>query len=84
MPFYTHKCLVCGDSQEHYLKIADRDTHLGHPCPVEGCPGTVHRIPELPGFTSSESLGRIKAPAEFRDVLKAIKKENPGSTINER
>jgi predicted transcriptional regulator len=42
------------------------------------------RPPEIPGFTSSESLGRIKAPAEFRDLLKAIKKENPGSTIPER
>ena len=86
MPYYTHKCSECDSTQEHYLKIADRDSRVGDPCQHAntGCAGTVERIPELPGFTSSESLGRIKAPAEFRDVLKAIKKENPGSTINER
>lgn len=81
MPYYTHQCDACDHVEEIYLKIGERDTCVGKPCPVEVCPGKLFRGVEAPGFTTSESLGRIKAPAEFRDVLKNIAKENPGNTI---
>ena len=84
MPFYTYLCETCGGKDTRYAKISGRDEPVGTPCLNAGCSGTLIRPPEIPGFTSSESLGRIKAPAEFRDLLKAIKKENPGSTIPER
>lgn len=84
MPFYTHRCDTCDHSEQVYLKIADRDSRVGAHCAIFGCEGKMTRPPEMPGFTSSESLGRVKAPSEFRDLLKAIKKENPGSTIPER
>ncbi len=84
MPFYTYLCETCGTKDTRYAKISGRDEPVGSPCLNTECSGTLIRPPEIPGFTSSESLGRIKAPAEFRDLLKAIKKENPGSTIPER
>ncbi len=84
MPYYTYVCEACGEQDTRYAKIAERDAAVGSGCLNTGCAGILIRPPEIPGFTSSESLGRIKAPAEFRDLLKAIKKENPGSNIPER
>lgn len=84
MPYYTYVCETCGDRNTRYSKIVERDVPVGDPCLNTTCAGFLIRPPEMPGFTSSESLGRIKAPAEFRDLLKAIKKENPGSNIPER
>ncbi|ASD50419.1 hypothetical protein FDI24_gp138 [Acidovorax phage ACP17] len=85
MPYYTYKCQECGASESRYAKISDRDALVGSGCAMtDGCDGQLIRPVEMPGFTSSESLGRIKAPQEFRDLLKQMKKDNPGSTINER
>ena len=84
MPYYTYTCQKCDSKDVRFAKISDRDNAVGSACLNTDCDGTVIRPPEFPGFTSSESLGLIKAPAEFRDLLKAIKKENPGSNIPER
>lgn len=85
MPFYRYFCTDCDHEETVLLKIGARDALVGtaHTLP-EHCKGTLFRPPESPGFTSSESLGRVKAPSEFRDLLKAIKKENPRSNIKER
>ena len=84
MPYYTYVCETCGEQDTRRAKIAERDVPVGDPCLNTACAGILIRPPASPGFTSSESLGRIKAPSEFRDLLKAIKKENPGSNIPER
>lgn len=83
MPTYTYQCTECADQRAHVLKIADRDKYVGFLC--ESCEiGTRFRAPEAPGFTNSESLGRVKAPADFRNFLSEMKKAHPGSTIKER
>lgn len=85
MPYYTYRCQACGASETRYAKISERDALVGSGCAAtDGCNGTLIRPPEVPGFTTSESLGRVKAPAEFRNLLSHIAKENPRSTIKER
>lgn len=83
MPFYAHRCTECGAGMEFTLRIADRDKMVGTVCP-ECQSGVLRREVEMPGFTDSYSLGRIKAPREFRDMLSKMKRDNPGSTIKER
>lgn len=82
MPFYAYQCSGCLNIVRRFLKINDRDTPLVDPCGE--CGKDKIRLPEAPGFTDSFSLGRTKAPSEFRNLLKSIKKQNPGSNINER
>lgn len=86
MPIYNYKCDGCDYAYPLFRKIAARDECVGDVCP-QCNQGKLFRPPEAglgTGFTSSESLGRAKAPAEFRNLLSAIKKENPRSTIKER
>lgn len=84
MPYYTYRCPDCEHDEQQFQKISTRDV------PIEaGCPkcrsGKYYRIVEAPGFTTSESLGRIKAPQDFRNLLSEMKKEaGPTSTIKER
>lgn len=80
MPFYTHKCDSCDYTEEFYLKIADRDSKVGTKCPK--CDGSLIRIIEAPGFTDSYSLGRQKAPTDFREMMRAVGKANKGHTMN--
>lgn len=84
MPFYKHECNKCGETQEFFLKIDERDTMNGKSC--ETCKeGKMQRIIDgFPGFSDSWSLGIQKPPREFRELLSHMKKEHPGSTINDR
>lgn len=81
MPYYVYNC-PCGTKPEEFRSIGKRDDPVL--CSGCGVTSSLSRTVTAPGFTSSESLGRIKAPAEFRNLLSAIKKANPGSNINER
>ena len=69
MPYYTYVCETCGAKDTRYAKIAERDAAVGSGCLNTGCAGILIRPPEMPGFTSSESLGRIKMRQQLRDEI---------------
>lgn len=86
MPYYTYQCKHCAYSDAVFAKISDRDLLVDTYC-TQCEVGLLFRPPEAglgTGFTSSESLGRAKAPKEFRDLMSHMKRINPGSTIKER
>ena len=76
---YHYVCTGCGHHFDVVKKLAEIDR-------VEVCPECVtditKRIIHAPGFTTSESLGRRKAPDGFRDIIKTIHQSTPGSKIN--
>ena len=83
MPLYDFRC-ECGHTWEASYTIAQRDAPLSEPCP--SCQRTGHVERYLPtgghgGFCYTMERG-VKAPDAFKDVLRNIKKNHRGSTIN--
>lgn len=75
---YQYACKPCGHNFEVTKKLAEIDR-------AEACPecqsGETQRVINVPGFTTSESLGRKKAPEDFRFFLKRLHKNTPGSMM---
>lgn len=84
MPTYVFQCKTCEHSFERLLKIANMDEPLSENCPECGKPSVQRIVGGSHAFMTPESLGRKKAPEEFRNWLSAVKKVNPGSTIRDR
>lgn len=84
MPTYEYGCGVCTHKFEKILKIANMDDPLSEPCPACGLVsvGRVYGSQNL-AFMSPESLGRHKAPGDFRNWLSYVKRANPGSSIKD-
>lgn len=77
---YPYLCKACGATFEVIKPLAEME----RPEPCRSCGDLqTHRTPAVSGFTNSDSLGRRKAPTEFRDFLKKIHKDTPGSRIAE-
>lgn len=82
MPRYDFRCNECGNVQEETLKIAELDGII--PCRECGSEDTAQTFLTVNhAFMSPESLGRRKAPSDFRNFLSAIKKAHPGSSIRD-
>ena len=76
---YDYRCESCGAEWEVRKPLSEIDrTEYCVEC------GSNHttRVVRAPGFTTSESLGRRKAPEGFRSMLKQIHNATPGSKIN--
>ncbi len=84
MPTYDFRCSECGHTSDKFLKIADLDSSVDLPCPECGKLNFNRAyLSANHAFMSPESLGRNKAPSDFRNFLSAIKKAHPGSTIKD-
>lgn len=85
MPTYGFKCKSCETEFDRFLKIAEMDNPLSEPCP--NC-NKVEVARVVSGgtyaFMTPEALGRIKAPADFRNYMSAVKKANPGCSLKDR
>lgn len=75
---YEYACSDCNHVFEVVKRLAEIDRVEA--CPQCGSQETARKI-FAPGFTTSESLGRVKAPGEFRDLLKTIHTRTPGSQM---
>ena len=75
---YAYSCKGCGHRWDVTKRLAEIDRV--EPCPECKSEDSM-RVPHTSGFTTSESLGRVKAPSEFRDFLKVIHKNTPGSKM---
>lgn len=82
MPLYDYKCESCNHIQEVQMKIAEKETAdvRCNEC-GEHCEQTFVTVNHA--FMAPESLGRKKAPGDFRNFLSAIKKAHPGSEIRD-
>lgn len=78
---------IC-DSCKHTGDVHCHEDNLHDPrdCPECGTPGYYHRWSGkvTTAFISPEKLGRLKAPADFRNMLSQIKKAHPGCAIKDR
>lgn len=81
MPLYEFMCKKCDTHFDRFLSINDRHEPTKQECPsctsmtVVSCFGT-------PPIADPVRMGRIKPSEGFRDLLKQIKKRNPGSTLD--
>ncbi len=85
MPLYDFRCRECFSTWEASFTISERDTPVNAPCPHCHAPGVVERF--LPanghgGFGYSHRAAGPKTPEGFKDILRKIKSEHRGSTIN--
>lgn len=84
MPKYDFQCNSCSNVQEVVCKIAELDS-IQPVCSECGKTGMTQTfITANHAFMPPEALGRKRAPQDFRDMLKAIHKANPGSQIRDR
>lgn len=84
MPTYDFACSSCNHVQEKLMKVSELDAAVDLVCPECGKP-TMNRtqLPVNHAYLSPESLGRKKAPEDFRNFLSAIKRAHPGSVIQD-
>ena len=69
MPTYQYECKGCGSSWEETHKIAEREKPLKVPCRV------CSMVSMRDGWRAHTSDG-------WKDTLREIKKNNPGSTLD--
>lgn len=80
MPTYDYKCNKCLFEFEKRSSMAENNDPKC--CPKCGQFDSKLIIKSTVGFCDPYRMGRLKASDSFRDTLREIKKENPGSTIN--
>ena len=82
MPLYEYQCKAC----EHYFTSMQSIDNLAvptrSPCPECGAQRVEKIITGAPGLADPVRLGRIRPDDGFKEVLKKIHENNPGSSIN--
>lgn len=81
MPTYEYQCDSCQYKWEEYRLIDERDIPIENPCP-ECNDNKVSRCVASAGIHSGRGLGKVDNG--FKDIIKQIKKNNPGNCIQER
>jgi len=80
MPTYDYQCLDCDYCFE---KISPMAEHANPKCcPKCGAYNSKQIITRGNSFLDPYRMGRVKPSDSFRDTLRDIKNEHPGSTIN--
>jgi len=81
MPIYDYKCKKCDDVTSKVLSIKKRKTPEEDPC--EKCGGEIeYAFLDAPKVVSGVGSVLSKTNTDWKDTLKEMKKQNPGSTIN--
>ena len=80
MPTYLYKCKECDSEFEEIHRIAERELPLDTPCEI--CGGKVRLIPQIPAMVSMQGSWRAHTSDGWKDTLREIKKNNPGSTLD--
>ena len=88
MPNYTYQCSECSYEFEEFKTIAKYNEPLREPCPSCFHVGYISRLISSPKLGDSRKLemtkGLLKPTKEFNDILKTVKKNHVGSTIEVR
>ena len=83
MPVYEYGCSECSHEFEEFKTIAKYDAPLSKPCPSCYKIGYITRLISGAKICDPVSLGVIKVPKGYTEVIKNIKKHHPGSTLDE-
>jgi len=84
MPVYEYGCNECSHNFEEFKTIAEYDIPLSEPCPSCYKIGYIQRLISGAEICDPVSLGVRKVPAGYNEVVKNIKKNHPGNTIELR
>jgi len=84
MPFYDFGCSECLHEFETFKTIAEYDIPLSEPCPSCYKVGYIQRLVSGAEICDPVSLGVRKVPKGYNEVIKNIKKNHPGNTIEVR
>ena len=91
MPTYQYKCKNCDFEFEDTLKIDDRNIPIENPqkygsCNHEngedGTPCELQIVPQHPSMISMRDSFRRHTSDAWKDRLKEIKRQNPGSDLD--
>lgn len=83
MPNYDYQCAACEFTiTDVQLPIAGRNIPCEEPCPRCGVEHSIERLFAAPVVSYTTNRGGLKTPEAFKDILRNIKKQNYGSTIN--
>ena len=80
MPVYVYGCEACGHTFEKLMKIAERHIPCEEKC--EKCGEANYNIRPTALHVSASVMTNLKPPDGFKDVLKRVKKNHKGSTID--
>ena len=83
MPNYTYQCSDCLYEFEEFKTIANYNEPLREPCPSCLHVGYISRLISGAEICDPVSLGVIKVPKGYKEVIKNIKKHYPGNTLDE-
>jgi putative FmdB family regulatory protein len=81
MPTYQYKCNECENEFEEIHRIADREVPVDKLCGICGR-GKIQLIPQIPSMISMRGSWRQHTSDGWKDRLKEIKRNNPGSQLD--
>ena len=84
MPFYLYECSECSHQFEEFKIIDEYDVPLSEPCPSCYKVGYIDRLISGAEICDPISLCVRKVPKGYNEVVKNIKKNYPGNTIEVR
>ena len=84
MPYYLYGCSECSHEFEEFKTIAKYDEPLSEPCPSCYKIGYIDRLISGADICDPISLGVTKVPKGYNEVIRNIKKNHPGNTIEVR
>ena len=81
MPTYQYKCNECENEFEEIHRIVDREVPVDKLCGICGR-GKIQLIPQIPSMISMRGSWRQHTSDGWKDRLKEIKRNNPGSQLD--
>ena len=81
MPTYLYRCNECGNEFEEIHRIADREIPVDKLCGICGR-GNIQLAPQMPSMVSMRDGWRRHTDQGWKDHLKQIKRNNPGSNLD--
>ena len=83
MPYYLYGCSECSHEFEEFKTIAKYDEPLSEPCPSCYKIGYIDRLISGAEICDPIAIGVRKVPKGYNEVVKNIKKNYPGNTLDE-
>jgi hypothetical protein len=83
MPNYNYFCTACDFKViDMHLPIDARNYPTTQPCPQCKVDGSIVKGICAPGVSYTANRGGLKTPETFKDILRNIKSQHRGSSIN--